>query len=361
MDEQTLTTGYQSPPSSDIPAPAPAAISVVGPAMPMPLSAAPPMPLTPNVPVISIGQPSMSSPPVAINATPMSTAEACTYFAVGLVLNFFGLFISAVVKRGITPCLLGFAFSFALYDLLIIALGRPYMYLSLITAIFLIIIFYRFHEDQQQLEGNWADFTFYLILSIPFNAVGLFFGLFQSRKKGALGAALGFFISMLLVGVGLVVAGVQLSRTSYAMYSAYCYVIGGFTLALSLALIGVVSVKIAKNDGNALGFVTFLLLSAMFGPFGVLAAVLNPATDSKFGGIFGLFCYFIILGIAFLAEGSPALLFPGIALIVAGCLLNVALVFMLIRRKAEPAAAAAATTTAPWFNAPTNPAGFTTL
>ncbi|KAJ4457686.1 hypothetical protein PAPYR_6830 [Paratrimastix pyriformis] len=270
----------------------------------------------------------------------MSSAEACMYLVLGGLLNFVGLLLSAVVGRGMTPCLLGFAFSFSIYDILIWAfsgLGYP-IGVSLVTVFFIIIIYYRYRTDQESAEGNWADFAFFFVLGLVSSVLGLFFGFFQSRRKGSYGAALGFFLNLCGISIYLIVDG--------AAYTALTYLIiaGVFYICLSIAMITVIIIKMIKGDPDALGFVTFLLLSAMFGPLGVLAAILHPHADSKFGGIFGMFCWIAAAGVVLLCGRS---FLVGSVLLVFGIVLCVALVFMLARRKAEPPAPAANSS---WFN-----------
>jgi len=304
LSEEALISGYTTPPLS---APAPVATGAQSPAsaaapatpqssgssptLPMPL----PAPVTVALPVSTIS--TRAEPP-------MTTSEACMYFFLGLTLNFLGLIISILVKRGLTPCMMGFAFSWFFYDMFLMALiGHP-VGLMLLTIVFLIVAYYRYHSDCTEKEGNTADFVFYLVLSIPvcvliflsflfvkffpfsFRLLACSSGSSRIAARVCLVvcprcapihtffcrilAALGFCIVM-CIGT---IAGIAVFASLNGMYGRWSWsamVLGIMLLLVFVSLLTLVIIKIIRGwDSSSMPFLTYLLISAGFGPIGMV-------------------------------------------------------------------------------------------
>lgn len=277
-----------------------------------------------------------------------TVGEACLYFLFGLLIPVIGLFIALGVdfflakrdvkdskrirSRAWTPALVGFCFSFALIDLLMLCITGMAYGLSALTCAFLIVIYYRVEPEQRLIDGTKADFVFFMTLSFFTNALGFFFAMFQRRRLGRSGGTLGFMLSMMAVSIVMIVFG----ALSWGQALIILVTVGAISLVIAIALFVVYVLKILRQDPTSMNFLTFLLITTLFGPFGILAAILNPDINAFFGGIFGIFVWVFFGGLSLTITGVGRLLAVGIPLMIAALLLIAASCWLYSERINSP-------------------------
>eukprot|EP00771_Trimastix_marina_P001592 gnl/Trimastix_PCT/2674.p1 GENE.gnl/Trimastix_PCT/2674~~gnl/Trimastix_PCT/2674.p1 ORF type:complete len:380 (+),score=145.28 gnl/Trimastix_PCT/2674:59-1198(+) len=226
----------------------------------------------------------------------LTIAEAALYFFMGLVLNIFGLFFTAYLKRGMIPCLIGFAMSFFCYDVIVLTqCGHPTFALMLISIALIIIIYYRYESTigQDEIAGTIPDFVFYMFLGMFGSVLGLFFGFFQRRVRAKWASFLGFLVSLMCLGTALIIYA---ALRMYGNQQLALLIWMPFVILFSLVELVLTCLRMRAEDPEMLAFPFWWAAAMLFGPFGILAAVLHRANKAKYGGLFGLFCWIIIAG-----------------------------------------------------------------